>query len=577
MMNLPLLLATPLVSTASTPPIDLLDSVPSSAVVVFSVHDLDGLRTRASEHAWTSFLADPEIDDVMSFLADQGISWSQVMADSELPIDPLAFCDSIHESMVAFIAPVGEANEPGFGILFAPGAERAAFEDQFDGLLEVFDNELVGSADQYGDVELALFEQADENDEADLVSFELGGVAAIVGAAGAEHALALAHGVIDSLEGQAEGPGAASTEALANARSSAGGRRSVEAFVDLKSIFALAAGDEEQEEFLTVIEAVGLTEMRWLYASADLGMGEELDVSISVHVPQESYLAAYLNLFGPVPRELGDFLPPDASSISLANFDLFGAWTTTLDILRAEAPDQLEEMQAGLDMVSTSFGLDIEQDLLAQISGTFASFTTHVPEEEMEIAMGGIASTLGVGFEGFDQGTTTIIGLVDADVVELFLEDALSMGQMYAMVEHEDFQGELVNSIVMPGMGGIHWSFIDSALLISEFPTALRAALRKPGHGDSESALEAPKFRQRLQDQADASMASVADTGQTVRMMLAAGSMIRGFAEASGEMPAEVADMPLPSPDIATKYFSGTLRSLVTRKADSIVLSVSGK
>jgi len=573
MMNSTLFFA--LLSSAAPSP-DLLDSVPSNAVVVLSARDLDGLRVRASEHAWSSFLADPEIEAVCAYLGEQGVSWEAMLEDSELPIDPVAFYDSIHDSVVAFVAPIGPDREPGFGVLLAPGEERADFEDQFDELLEVLDNELLGSAETYGDVELALFEQPEESEDADLVTFELGGVAAIVGAVDPELALELAYGVVDRLAGQSEEAPASEGAALLDARSSTGGPRSLEAFVDLKAILTLA-GDDEDEEAKAVMQAIGLTDMRWIYASADIGTGEDLDVSISIHVPAESYLAAYLDLLGPLPRELGAFLPANATSISLFNFDLYGAWTTTLDILDAEAPEQLTELQAGLDMIATSTGLDIEQDLLAQFSGTFASFMTHVPTEEIEMAMGGMTSALGVDVSGFDQGNATIIGLEDPDVVELFLEDALAQGQMYAMVEQDDFQGELVNSIVMPGMGGIHWSFTDDAVILSEYPTALRAALRKPGHGDSEAALDTPRYEERLDGVSDAAMVSIAETGQTLRLMLAAGGMIRGVVQASGEAPPELVNMPLPDPDIATQYFSGTLRSALTRKADSLVISISGR
>lgn len=577
MMNLTLLFASHLIAPApcpTAPGADLLASVPSEAVVVISARDLDGLRSRAAEHAWAQFLADPELEAVSAYLAEQGVSWDALMADSELPLDPLAFCDSIHDSIVAFVAPIGAEREPGFGLLFAPGQDRAAFEDHFDSLLELFDNELVGSSDLYGDVEIAVFEQPEQSEDADLVSFEFGDVAAIVGSSSADHALELAHGVIDRLAGQSGAAAASEADSLAEARTSAGGRRSLEAFVDLQAIFELAG--EEDEDVMEVVQAIGLTDMRWLYLSAELGAGEELDVSVSIHVPEESYLAAYLDLFGPLPLELGDFLPADATSVSLGSFDVFGAWSTTLDILAAEAPAQLEQLQAGLDMVSTSTGLDIEQDLLAQISGTFATFMGPVPPEEIEASMGSM-STLGVDAGSFDQGTATIVGLVDPDVVELFVEDALSQGQMYALVEQEEFQGELINSIVMPGMGGLYWSFTDGALVLSEFPTALRAALRKPGHGDSESALDTPRFKERLHGRTDASTVSIADTGQTVRMMLAAGEMIRDLAANTGEAPAELTHMPLPDPSIATRYFSGTLRSALTRKADSIVLTISGK
>lgn len=557
----------------------LLAAAPKQCVLAFSLRDLDGLRERASAHAWGRFLADPEMEKIGQWLASKGITWEAAMADSDLPVDPLEFLGSIHDSMLVFMAPVGPDLEPGFGILIAPGEERGDFEDHLDAVLASMEDELTSSSDTYQDVDLSLFDSPDP-DEPDLVVFETGGVAALVGSTGSDPALELAHEVVDGLAGRNEDGGLAELAALADARKTVGGARSVEFLVDVGSMIKLVSAHEEDwdEEVQSLLDDIGVGRMRWVYLNADLGQGEELDLGFSLHVPEDSYMARYFDLFRPVPRDMARYLPPSSASISLGSFDLWGAWQTTLEILDERAPELGRQLQAGLEMVSSSTGLDIEQDLLAQIDGTIAGFTMTVPEEEVRQAMGPMAQ-MGVDVEGFDQGNATIIGLKDPEVVELFLEDVLSMVNVSAMVEQEDYQGEVVSSMAMPGMGGLHWTFTDGALIFSEYPTALHAALSMLSQEEPQTALAVSPFKERLKGNLGASIVSVSDTAESVRAILAVGGMLTqlfGSMDLGPGAPS-LAGIPKPDPSIAAKYFEGTLLGKLTRRSDSFTIELSGR
>ena len=72
-------------------------------------------------------------------------------------------------------------------------------------------------------------------------------------------------------------------------------------------------------------------------------------------------------------------------------------------------------------------------------------------------------------------------------------------------------------------------------------------------------------------------MLGVNDTAETVRMTLAAGSLMSQMF--SGMIPdfPDVSDMPLPGPELGRKYFKGTLLSTLDRTKTSLVFSMNGR
>ncbi len=583
MFTLPLILGLTALAN-STPPSsgtpsladDLLRATPQDAVVVFTVRDLDGLRERAAANAWGRFFADPQMKLLCAHLEQQGFSWDKLIEESELPFDPLDVLRSIHDSATFFVAPVGPGLEPGFGMLIAPGDESGAFEEHFDNVLDLIGGELVATSASYAEVDLTIFEG--EDDEPDLITFERGGMVALVGSSDRESGLLLAHGVLDRFLENDDSQGLAKAELLSEARASVRGQKSLEFLLDVGSVLRLIGAHEDDPDFdkgYEVMERIGITQMRYVYMNADIGSGESVDVNFSMHVPADTYLARYLDLFGPYPKELDKLMPADATSIMLGEYDLYGAWGVTMGLMQEYAPEAFEQVQGGLQMAVSSTGLDIEQDLLAQISGSWGSFTIAVPEEEVETAMGPLTQ-MGMSIKGFDQGNASVIGLEDADVVELFLEDAMNLGGMWSMVEQEEFQGELISSFSMPGAMSLHWAFVDGALLFSEYPTALRSALRLIGQEDAATALTTQPFQGRASGQADAAMIGVHDTAETVRMMLAIGGMLRDGAATLFDGP-DLSELPLPGTELAAKYFEGTWLSTVKRAKNSFVWSNAGR
>ncbi len=554
----------------------ILRAVPADAVAVFSARDLDGFRARGAENAWGRFFADEEMGELAEFV---GAAAGPLMEQAEMPFNPLDLCASIHGSVAVFVSPTGPGLEPGFGVLIDPGEERGAFEDMFDGVLQLMEGELDSSSDSYAGVDLRLFDTGDPT----LVVFETGGLVGIVGSKGGH--LGLAHGVIDRYSGQDDSEGVAGSAGLAGARQASGGASTFEIFVDVGALIHLIQDveGEPDAEVMEILDAIGVSRMDWAYGAFEVGAGEDFDMILSLHVPGDSYMAQFMDFLGEPPAGLGATIPAESTGFGLMSYHVWDAYEAVMEILMDRAPDAYEGYQGFLGNVLEEYGLDLEQDLIAQINGDLASFNMTVPEEEVEAATGGM------GFGGFapggiDQGSAMILGLTEPDVVDLFLEDAMSLIGLDSMVEEEEYQGQIIKSLTfgMPGMGGFHWAFTDDALVFSQFPTCLRASLALVGQEDAPTALTSGPFEPYLEDLPRSSGFSISDTATSVKTLINLAGVLEGLAMLPGmELPEEaldfLTDMPVPDSSLAEKYFEGVIFSTLERGENSLNMRYAGR
>lgn len=544
----------------------LLTSVPSDAVMVVSAQNLAAFRARGAENAWYQFFQDDQVQAIGDHI--KGMMDEEMRG--EMPFDPFELLDSIQGSAAFFLAPAGESSEPAFGLLVNPGAGREQFDGIINPLIEMMESEVTPTTRAVNGIEVRHF-ASDNSWDPDIILFDQGGTFGILGAVGTANVDRVLEGVLN------QGAEAQIASCLAGGRQASGGRSTFEFAVSPAAIIDLAKSEIDDEMLLGMLNTIGVSRMEYIYTSFDLGKGEQLDMNMSLHVPSESWIAEFFSFVGPPPMGMAPMLPKDTSAVSLMNFDFNGLYGRALEIFAEMAPDEYEAFRGQLDMAASSFDLDVEGDLLGQLTGDFAAFNMTVPEDEMNDAGGGIFD---LGAMGIDQGNASIIGLVESDVVEIFLEDVMALAGMDSMLDQEEHKGHLINSFGIPGQGGLYWAFVDGAMIFSSFPSTVRAVVDQMESEDTPNGLQNEAYKPFMKAARSSAGFSIGDTRQAVRGMLGA----MGIFEQLGDM--GLADdealellMSLPSvdADVADKYFKGHITSFMHRGENSFNLRYRGQ
>ena len=555
---------------------ELLRCLPGDSVLVLSAHDLDAVRSAAEGNAWFRFLQDDQVRPLLDSL------WSEISAEmdadgedeegDELPVDPYELLESVHGSVLGFVVPVGEDLEPGVGLIVDPGKDPAAFAELYGRILDRIERDAVPSVDTYDDVELVVFEAPeDEAGPIDtLMSLEFDGLFALVASRGSQNTLELAQGLVDRRRQSDDSLGMNDNPWLEGARRASGASQPIEFFLDLGRVLDMTVemdelGEDEQEVF----DMLGLFDMRWIYANAGLGAGETLDLGVHLHLPPSGALNSLLGLLGPLPLSLGSLMPRDSSSVGLFNFDVWGLYGTIMDLAEDHYPEQYPMIREQIDGMAQMTGLDFENDLLAQLSGEFGSFSMQVPEDESLMGMAGNLFGAATSVDT-SMGGATIIGLKDSVLVAEFLDQALAMANVQEMVQPEDFQGRTIQHFSPDGNFGVWWSFLEDSLVFSFYPTAVRTALRNAGSDDAPNVLDNERYSAALQPLTGAPMVSLTDTRTYVRTLLGFGEMVTQASAAGLEGEGPLAGLSAPDPSLADEYFSGTMLFAVERGNESL-------
>jgi hypothetical protein len=596
-MNTSLVLAALLLAPVPRPPIpetegeeprSLLAAVPADAVAFVQVRDLAGLRATAAKNAWGQMLHDPEL------LPFWERAWAGLDAElegdgeDELGKEDVALLwRSLQGSAVVFFEAADAG--PDFGVMIDPGAGRASF-DEFLARVGSLGN-TDSTFEEYAGVALELW--VDENDQREAAAFDVGGTWCLVEAGSREAALETAHGMIDRLAGAAE----ASIEdnaRLAEARAGSFPGR-VELFVDVERLVTEHPA-ELDEKTARALDLLGLQRIPWVHGALDLGEGEDLDLHLRLALPEQGYLADWFGALGPLPAELAAFGPADSVSVTLYNLDLFAIYESIWDLVEDVDPTAYAQGRAAFEGGLQAFGgLDPEGDLLAQITGEFASFRVPVPEAEitplLDQAMG-LGSPDGVP-EELRVGDVFVVGLEDADTVEAFVLEALDrlgpmLGLSSADVEGEEFQGHQIQSLALPAGLSFQWCFVEEHFLGSLYPSALRSSLALHGKPDAPSVRTHEAYAEHIERHASASMLGLAPSSSLVGMLFGAFEMGAGIAESqmaagfdnndSGE-PTEwpFAGLDWPGPELARRYLRGTLVFELDHAAPIVELAIMAR
>jgi len=560
----------------------LLQLVPEDAFALATLNDIASLKKAVAESAWTKFVQDedvrPFVDHVLEQLtAEADLQQALGLIEDELDMSLSEAVDAVSGSVAAFVGCEGtDFEEDGFlGAVFLLGEERAAFHDLYDRLLARFEDEGSSSTTEYAGVAITEFALGAEGS---LSTCEADDLVVLVAGPRPEAVLEHVQAAIDKHAGEDASPGLTESATLAAARAAAGITGHFELFLDLDWVWEMVEdeGGFEEDELPEEL-ADGLRALHWAHMGARIGKGEELDWRITVSWPSEGLFGRIGDLLGPLPKEMVALMPRESIGVNTGNVDLHGAFELVMDLMADASPREHEEAVAGLAELKESMGLDVEHDLLAQLTGAMGQFRMEVPEAEtrtgLNMMMGGAANpdlpSIGTGF---------VLGVREAGRVEAFVEALLELDEIGQTRTTEEFQGFNVHALDLSGLFQLHWAFAPDALAISMQPTAIRTVLRLTGKTDAPSALQHEKFRVTLEANRGASFFNVTDTAESMRIALESLQGVFGalpmIAMMSGEP--DLADVPFgkdtpwPKAGAVDRYFEGVAYSAIERKGDSL-------
>jgi hypothetical protein len=583
-------------------------AAPKDAFFLVQARGIDGLRSDFEAGACYAFYRDEEMKGLRDWIGKQieTHEGGEKKGDG-LDVDPWAFVQAIHGSVAVFGVAQAGHKEPAVALLIDPGEPKGAFEDLFAKITDQVKKKHIPSTEEYAGVELRLYEKkSEEGQPVDGKSapegveakegashakhggtelsavFETGGATCLAFADSRELLLDTVHGVIDRMSGKDPSNGIEGSDVLAQARGSVKKPGRIEAFLDLgKTLEMVKAEKPPDEEDQKVMKTLGVDGLRWLYASGDIGKGESATFDLAVKFPDKGYLRDWIGLLGTAPRELAGAAPRESSSVGLVQFDLWGLWQSAWKLAAEIDPDGSEEARGKMDAALENFGAaDLEKSFLSQIDGRFMSFGVQVPAEEWKAAL----PETGDGEKhppSASLGSAMVIGLRDAPAVSAFLDSVLAKVGLGEMVKTEEFQGTTIHKLSTGAGPGFQWAFTKKSGVLSQFPTALRAALRMEGAEKKDSALEKEAFKPLFEANASAGMLSLATTPDTLKGMLDALGKMHGLlalgmgrhGRPAGGDPFEL----MPSAAAIDRHFKGTLVSSVTRTGSVLHLQMSSR
>ena len=608
----------PLQDSQAEKTITLSRAVPKDALFLFQATRLDALRTDFLASAWFGFYQDDgmkplreSVERLIHLAEENAQGGDEESPESELDIDPWAFLESLHGSIAFFGVSQAVGSEPAVGLVFEPGTEKGKFEELFTRFQEKEEKDHIRSNSEYGGVELALYEkpaesaahEPEETEEDEAVEkaesksgltystyFDAGDWAGMFAAGSREELLEIVHGMIDRMSGKDPANGLEGSETLKSARASVSTPGRIEVFVDLSKVVSMVREEEPpSEETKRVLDALAIDDLRWAYLTADVGKGEKLGAELSVRLPDSGYLREWIGCLGPFPREMAALAPRASTAISLAQFDVWAMWQSVWKMMHEIEPESTQETR---DQMTTTLeqmgGLDVEKSFVSQLDGRFLTFNVPVPPEEWRAT---VASPLAEDSEpapaASPTGSATVIGLRDATVVSGFVKGLMTAVGIYQQVETEEFQGTTIYKLESGEGSGVEWAFTKKNTgVFSQFPTALRAALRMEGAEAKDSALEIEGFKPLYAAHANAGVLGLASTPESLKTGLTAlrfmapfiaAGMAQGYARAGGDGELENPLVYLPAPSLIEKHFKGTIVTSLTRKSGVLHFQLSSQ
>lgn len=549
---------------------DLLNYVPADAQIVVNLRSVAELRQSVDGNAWGKFIRDPEVQALIDYWAEkmeltggEDVDWKE--------LSPLNLYEVVSGGMVLFMKIEGK-DRYGGGVIVDPGEDRDDFDEFIDRVQEkLLDNEdLIDSLETYDGEEILVFEENEEEGdgaeggesrEFTLFHCDMEESMVLYIDASKEVGLEKTQKLIDSLKGNSSGECILDTALFMDTRKNAGGPALIECYADLSNLIALMIEYARSEEEIdakgeAIIDALGLSDISAAYARAELGEGENLDGALYLGIEGEGALRGFADcLMNPYPRDMLKLMPKEAVALSAANIDINGIYTRIMDLIKAIDEQFYMQIRQGYDgMIKQRFGIDPENEILALLDGRIGSFNIKVSEEESPAApsmFGGAPN----------MGALWVIGSKDAATFQTNFEQILRVFGLYVSLKTEEFQGQKLYSIALPGSTAqLSWTFSSDTIALSVSPSALRAFVRRVVSEDQPTALDRKDYITFLEMGTGSCAVSVSETATSIKSMIDVIEQLfnnPAFAvQVETEM--DLSDMPpLPSNETVDKYFSG--------------------
>lgn len=538
--------------------IKLLEIVPADADMVFSIKDFGELRKSWNQTSVNKFWNEPGLQAL--YKEFQSLFSEDFPEESKEILDKvMGAIDSISGDMV-FFANINNIEEGDvyLGALIAPGEERDKFDELILGELKEIIKELeekedlAWNSDTYEDVDLDLLDLLEEDGQVgQAILGDTGEVVFLVASGKSEQCLEWAHSLIHALKGEADWDLFIESDRFLDVREKAAVERDFELYLDVNKYLSQIIEFEDLEE----ISFVGLKDLDRLYMAGGLNDELSFDMGAYLGVRGEGLIRKILDCFmGAPPKEFMRFMPSDSTQFYLTYANLDRIFKTAMETFRSLSEEEYNSFMAMYNMmVKGRLGIDPEKDILEQLNGAFGGGVVKVPQEEALI----------ISEERDDimtPGSVYILGVKDQEIFKTNFEKMLRALGVYVSMKKEEFQGNRIYSIQVPGTPmRIHWAYLGGAMAISPFPTAIRATVRS-AMGDSAATMETHEKFQELMDAypglTGVSMASIPD------MIDEMVEMFRGLL--AEEVSPEIQKMlkNLPDRKIIDKHFSGCFGSI---------------
>lgn len=565
-------------------------AVPRDAFLCASVRDLDLMREDVEHNTWYAFLRDPAVRAWF----EAGLRNYGGKALTDVPSELSALPGSVHGSVALFLQWSKDDDEVStFGLLVQPGEHRDEFDAIIRRALEGSQADPLSSTETYGTTQIEIFQTLENMKTA--LYFELPDAVGFLAGEERDQILRTAHEVIDQYLGKDAAKSVEGPSPLAEARKGVARRGRIEVFIDPAAVIALVERrhwiEDDAARFL--VDFTGLLDVRWYYLGADVGPGETLDFTFAADVPGSGLLKALYDAFGTLPAELLALCPKTSRTITLSGFDAWAFWQAIMQNSAEIAPEKHKAARAQFDGATKLAGLDVEGQLLSQLTGRFATFVVETPPEERKASGGRESEAPGaIAPDGTGLGITYLIGIRDRAPVEAFVDKLVDLLSARGAVSADgadevEIEGHRVQELALPTGAKVRWCFLDGTLAISFGPGAMQAALRLPGKSAELSAESDPRFAPLLESRASASIGGVTGTRGALKVVLfAINSLLLKYEKSKLVLPkpdqvetaAAAKDDALPpilGGEIIDRYFKGTMANAVTKRDGSVQLTIS--
>ena len=533
----------------------LLRAVPAGSEVVAAIHDIGAAREALVDSSWGRFLQDPEAVAFLEAAAGK-LDLSSGRIEEELgDLSPLKLADSVTGELVVFLD-MEEFGRGAGGVLLELGESRDAFDEYLAHFEEMLrDKGFEESAASYADLDLTIFEPESEG-EGNLILADRGDAFVLVVHTDREAGLGLMQDILDTLADDSDRVGVDEEDVFQQARERAGGGGDAEIFINLtKAVPLWLAGAGLDPEALGFL---GLEDLKSLYWRVDLGTGEEVGSVLWLGLEGDGLIRALIDSFGGErPAAFLSSVPADADACTAGFWDLNGMYTRILDAIEQQDEASYQMYRGTYDqMMKQQFGIDPEQEILAQLDGRFGGFSLPVPQEERAGA-----AALGMN-AGIGNGGLSLVGVKDTDVFQANFEKTLRAFGLHVSMKKEEFQGYMIHSINLP-VGGLklYWTFAEKWFAFSFFPTAVRSYLRLLANEDLPTIERREDFAAFFREHAGCSWISAGDKARNMATMVAV--VTQGLNAVGGPGDGGGAPLPVIGPGTIDKYFKGMIGTAV--------------